>query len=365
MNSNRLNNIFRKRHLSRKDIEVYKNSADELEKNKIEQAAQSDPFQSDAMEGWEAMNYNTQSLNRLDKKFSSTSSNAWYFIIGGVAVCTIPLFFFLFSEKNKVDKPIEVKDETSLVTTLNEDQQITLDETDIIIREEIDKMESAPKQQQLQPKNIQSDFKEMNEAKLEAPELPIVELPLIDIDPQTPEAKEIIRKHELAKEMYLHDLKLVDYRAYREKPQVKTKQMVLTGTPADQENEDSPTLDPIWKDVDVPYIEFIDKSMRIFENGNFKRALARFETIIETYPIDVNANFYAGVCLYNLKEYKLAIVHFDQCIFGPYSNFDEEANWMKALSLEKIGKKEQAKKIFQEIIELDGFYANQAKEKIK
>lgn len=364
MNSDRLNNIFRKRHLSRKDIEIYKNSSDDREKNKIEQTAQSDPFQSDAMDGWEAMQYDTTILKKLDKKFQSSSIKYWYFIIPSLIICIISLLLFFLSEEKQLP-PKNTEAENEVVNSLNKDQQIILEETDIIIREEIDQMESAPIQQQLLPKNIQTDFKEMSAAKLKEPELPIIELPIIDIDPSTPEAKEIIRKHDLAKEMYLHDLKLVDYRAYREKPQVKTKQMVLTGTPADREGEESTSVDPIWKEIDIPYIEFIDRSMRIFEKGNYKRALERFETIIETYPLDVNANFYAGICLYNLKEYTKAKMHFDNCIYGPYSNFDEEANWMKALCFEKLGQKQQARELFLEIIEQNGFYSSQAKDKIR
>lgn len=366
MNLNRLYTIFKSQRLERSDIESYGSTDDPQVKNAIEQKVANDPFQADALEGWEQLSYNTANLSRLDKKFVQTSHTGWYLFAGATVIAAIPLLFFLWTPNNP-DTVRSPKVSEKIVTTLSEDQQITLDESDLIISEKIQKMEAAPSKSQVKPTLIQKDFKEMNETRENDAPVQIDRLPIHKLDPtiSSKPVPEISRKHELAKEIYLHDLKLVDYRKYREKPQIKTKQMVLTGTPAFKEDKTSDELETDWRDVDVPYIEFIDKSMRIFNGGNYKKALSRYETILTTYPEDVNAHFYAGICLYNLGEYTAAIDHFNACIQGNYSNFDEEAQWMTALSYEKMGNKSVAQKLFTSISMANGFYAQQAKDKLK
>jgi tetratricopeptide (TPR) repeat protein len=245
-----------------------------------------------------------------------------------------------------------------------EDQEITLDESDVLIPEPIEQMHLAPKEKQVEVKTIQRDYNDRKTEPEPSEPIKVEMLPYLGIE-ETPKAPQWERPHDKAKEIYLHDLKLVDYTSYRSKPTVKTKQMVLSGTPASMEGEDSETDDPIWKEVDLPYSHFIDKSIGIFSKGSYKRALTRFETVIETYHDDVNANFYAGLCLYNLGEYDQAILAFKNCVFGPFSNFDEESQWMIALSYEKLGQRNQAKKYFKKIVEQGGFYKKQAAEKMK
>ena len=168
----------------------------------------------------------------------------------------------------------------------------------------------------------------------------------------------------MAIEVYFHDFKLIDYSHYRDAPEVSTRLIILTGLPADHESELSETPDPIWKDVKVPYMEYIDKTMRIFGSGSYKKALTRFQTILATYPHDVNANFYAGICMYNLKEYQLAISHFNVCRAGGYANFDEEAEWMTALCYDKMSSP-KATELFNKIADRNGFYSKQAEKRIQ
>ena len=243
-------------------------------------------------------------------------------------------------------------------------QVIVLDESDVSLPEPIEQMEHAPKSEQVPAEQISKEFQEIVTFHTEeAAEIPVEELPVI-APPPAPKP-EIVKDHSHAKEIYLHNMKLVDYRKYRSKPQIKTKQLTLTGTPANKEDRYSEEEDPIWRNVDVPYIDYIDKSVRTFERGNYKKALSRFETVLETYSDDVNANFYAGICLFNLGEYDNAITHFSNCLDGKFSNFDEEAQWMMAESYEKKGMKSKAKQLYTTIASENGFYANQAKEKLK
>ena len=193
-------------------------------------------------------------------------------------------------------------------------------------------------------------------------EIKVNNLPINDI--KSEKEKVIISSRNLAKEIYLNDLKLIDYSSYRTDPVIKTKQVLLTGTPANLESEESEEIEAVWRTVDIPYNDYIDKTLRILNSGNYKKTLSRLETILKTYPEDINATFYRGFCLYNLGEYDAAIKNFQKCMNGKFNNFDEEAEWMTAQAYQLSGNTSQAITIFKSIISKNGYYAKQAKVKI-
>lgn len=363
MSLNRLYNIFKSEPLERSDVEAYGRSEDTSVKNSIEQKTMNDSFDQDAMEGWEELSYDTSVMANLDNKFAPSKGISLTKIVGGTAiVASAVVAVIYFSDRPNESSPVVAKTETPKDEVTSPDV-IVLDESDVTLPEPIEKMQQAPKEERVEAKQISQEFQDIVTFRIETPPVPIQNLPVVSPVP-TP-APEIVRDHKEAKEIYLHSMKLVDYRKYREKPQVKTKQLLLTGTPANKEDEYSEDEDPVWREVDVPYIDFIDKSVKVFERGNYKKALSRFETILETYPDDVNANFYAGICLFNLREYNKAIEYFSNCLNGKYANFDEEALWMTAESYDKLKQKSKAKEIYQSIADGNGFYASQAKEKLK
>ena len=363
MNSNRLHRIFGGgSNLSREDIKRYGDTKDGHVKNQIESRSLNDSFDNDALEGWEEAGYDTNVMANLDRRFSPRSNSGLY--IAGSALLVVTLFIGGYYLLNNDETPI-AENETEKITELTAEQEITLDESDLLIPEPIEQMHVAPEKEQIQVAVIKEEFKEKKEQDVPDTPIEIESLPLIAIEIEQNDEQEIVRQHDHAKEIYLYDLKLIDYTKYRSKPTVRTKQVTLSGTPANMESDESEQLDPIWREVNIPYMEYLSKSMKIFGRGQYKRSLTRFETIIETYSADVNANFYGGLCLYNLGEYEQAIKFFNTCILGPYSNFDEEAQWMIALSHEKLGNKQESNKIFTAIIEQNGYYKTQAEKKLK
>ena len=365
MSLNRLYNIFKSDRLERADLEAYGQSTDSSAQNAIEQKAMNDSFDADAMEGWEELSYDPSVMANLDKKFAPAKGISLLKIIGGttLVVTAVVALLYITVFKDSSNSIIANSDEDQIETPAPAKMHIImLDESDVSLPEPIEKMVQAPKAEQVEAKQISKEFQEIITFHIETPNLHVQDLPVVNPLP-TPKP-EIVKDHKSAKEIYLHSMKLVDYRKYREKPQIKTKQLMLTGLPANQEDHYTEDEDPVWRDVDVPYIDYIDKSVKIFERGNYKKALSRFETILETYPDDVNANFYAGICLFNLREYNTAIAHFSKCLGGKFSNFDEEAQWMMAESYEKTGAKSKAKALYNSIAAGNGFYANQAKNKL-
>jgi len=214
--------------------------------------------------------------------------------------------------------------------------------------------------EQIAVKTIVKDFTQKEEQIIVNQETKIEELPVRKIEESKPEAT-LVKETLMGKEIYLSNLKLLDYRAYRSRPKITTKQMILTGTPANIGETTSTEEVPEWKDVEVPYIDYLEKTMEIFSKGQNKKALTRFVVILEEYPDDLNANFYAGLCYYNLKEFSNAQKVFAKCLDSKYLNFTEEAEWYLAKSLLADGKKSEALTIFTKISNANGYYSTQAK----
>jgi tetratricopeptide (TPR) repeat protein len=105
--------------------------------------------------------------------------------------------------------------------------------------------------------------------------------------------------------------------------------------------------------------------MELFSKGQNKKALARFEVILDTYPDDLNANFYSGLCYYNLNEFSKAINVFAKCQDSNYSNFNEEAQWYLAKSHQAAGNDSQARELFKKIVNEGGYYSAQAEKILK
>lgn len=365
MNLNRIYKIFGVRSpLSRKDITEYGKESDASKRHAIEMKEAASSFESDAMEGWEALDYDVRAMQKLDKRFLGNSTLGWY-LGGTIAVAAIAVSLFIFTPKKTNLSSDSTSLEKEKLTVLLDDQEVTLEKSDIVLPDSIDRLRDLPTEQRIEPKKMQEEFKQMKTVykemvppRIEMIALDEIRIPIRELHP------EIIREHKTAAEIYLFDLKLVDYRKYRSKSTVPTKSLVLTGTPASREDENSSDPTSEMQELQIPYVEFISKTMRKFSRGSFKSALSRFDIILATYPDDVNANFYSGLCLYNLGEYEQAINRFLACRTSSFSNFDEEAQWMTALSYEKMGQHAKTKLYFEQIINQGGFYKKSAQSKM-
>ena len=352
MNSNQKH----RNNLSREDIDLYRSTQDESVKHSVEKKALENDFDADALEGWSHSGLSMANLKRLDKRFKSGSS-ALYWVVGSATILILGLIFFLKTDLTQEKEPLQ-----------QQSTNITIEKTDVVLPEKIEAMEELPLKEQIKIKTIIQDFTVQQEEKVELQETEkpskVDDLPVKPIEETRPQTT-LSRETVLGKEVYLHDLKLLDYRAYRSRPKITTKQMVLTGTPANIGETSSAEEETQWKDVEIPYIDYLEKTMELFSRGQNKKALARFEVILDTYPDDLNANFYAGLCYYNLKEFTKAITVFAKCQDSKYSNFNEEAEWYLAKSFHAAGNDTQARELFRKITEEKGYYAKQAEKMLK
>lgn len=317
-----------------------------------------DDFDKDALQGWQKASGGMELMKPLDKKFNARST--WlYATLTVLTLIVIGTFVFLKTDLN--EKP-------SIAQHVNKK---TIDKSDVIIPADIEAFQELPEDLQIKPKQIVSNFKEKSDNTAERPNVNAspdeeiqITLPLKKTQVNAGKQALTIEK-KIAKEIYLSDFKLVDYRNYRSRNAIPSQQMELSGTPANQEKNEIAEDDISWKAIDIPYHNYIAQTMEQFNSGNFKQTLNRTKFILGFYPDDINALFYGGLCYYNLSEMNQAIDAFEKVVSNPFSNFDEEAFWYLANAYYLNSDKTKAKELFQAIVNQKGYYAKQAEKMLK
>jgi len=319
-------------------------------RNKIERAAFDDDFESEALEGWALTGADLKSIDSVKKRLYPKKFGAITFSV--VFVVFIITILFVFSRKQQSTKSTfqaeNNKEQIQAQNNLNENQV---------------KVNLA--KQLTEPKQIRKDFRAQRKINLSEPsennflkseETSIERLPSKEIEPIKSEFKPTNK----AKETYLLDFKVLDYRYYRSKPLDKNIE-VENGTPADQESKKTREIEPKYA-VEVSYFNFLEKSLRFFEKKKYHDATSRFKEILQTYPDDVNALFYGALCYYNSGEFSEAEKLLLRLEINKYSNFEEESQWYLCLTYKSLEKKPLYNKLRAQIILENGFYSKKAKE---
>jgi tetratricopeptide (TPR) repeat protein len=105
---------------------------------------------------------------------------------------------------------------------------------------------------------------------------------------------------------------------------------------------------------------YMDYPLELFQKGRYEACLVQINKISKRLPGNLNLSFYRALCHYHLEEYDSAIEQFRATQRIVHPGFYEEAKWYEALSLEKAGQANQAKEIYTEIVDQNGFYAIRA-----
>ncbi len=159
--------------------------------------------------------------------------------------------------------------------------------------------------------------------------------------------------------IYLHDLKVLHPDAMHP----ITSQIVQAERHVPARHEDMDLRDQEEDPMrTMAYLPFMDAALAKFAQLDHKGSLTDLLFLLEQYPTDANALFYAGLCSYNLGMYERAQQYLHRASLHPTGVFDQEAEWYHALALERSGDREAAHSAMQHIVEEDGFYATRARE---
>lgn len=322
-----------------------------LENEKEENFVPDSEFEQEALEGWKKSGLKMNVMKKMDQQLW-LKSNSIYFILSTVLISTLIIVALNPSADNKKSL---VSSTENHIQTETEHQPVP-HEKDSVIHTAAFRLK-----QTILPKQIIETQKELkldqHNPKNEIIYLPLKKADLIQHDREN--------SNLLAKEVYLYDFKLIDYRQYRS---VEMEQKIFSptsGLPADQEKYSSEENEEGPKKYQVAYYDYIKKTMFFFKEGKYERALQRYQIILETYPEDLNALFYGGLSAYNLGDYPKAYAYFQKLNSKQMSNFNEEAEWYSAKSLLESGETAKAKDLLKKIASQKGFYAKQAQKLLK
>lgn len=336
--------------LSRKDIIEYKTTNDNSRKNEIEMSVIDNEFDRDALDGWSDNQVAITQFKSLDNKIKI---KGWLKLILPSVIITsgsiVALFIYLNSSESNENKLVETKKPSKPINTT-------------ISKDSISSFTELPTKMQIKPSKIKSDFEEkklfqtnensnQNELNRESLRLPIKNVDKIN--------NAISKRENLAKETFLNDLKVIDYRIYRIRP-IEQKINELGGTPADREKNYNESTNK-ENSIEYTYYSYLDKTLKYFNKNKFRIALNRFETILETYPDDANALFYGAICLFNLNQFELCENRLTQLENNRFTNFDQEKQWYLLLVYKSLDNKNSFEMLKEKIILENGFYSKSAK----
>jgi len=336
--------------LSRKDIIDYKTTRDSSRKNEIEMDVIDDDFERDSLDGWSENQVSIQQLKSLDRKMNF---NFRYKLILSSIIATILssiILLVVLYPKQSNEKKSE-KDKKNIITSGT-----------FIPKDSIKSFQELPQKLQIKPSRIKADFEEkelfISKESIETKEInrEPIRLPVKNLEKIN---NSVSKRENLAKETFLNDLKIIDYRFYRSRP-IESVKNELGGTPADRELNINES-DKNEKGIEFTYFSYLDKSLHYFSKTKFKTALNRFEVILETYSDDANALFYSAICLYNLNQLELCENRLLKLQNLRFTNFDQEQQWYLLLVYKSLGKKNSFDILKEKIILDNGYYSKSAK----
>ena len=335
--------------LSQKDIIEYKTTLDSYRKNEIELNVIDDDFERDSLDGWSENQVSIQQLKSLNRKMNF---NFRYKLILTSVIASILISSVILVILNS-------KDSNNKKSTKENKNIIT--KSTIISKDSIKTFQELPVKMQIEPSKLKNDFEEKglfhtiestesNSTFKEPIRLPLKSPERINTEKQ--------KRENLAKETFLSNLKVIDYRFYRSRPNENIKNE-LGGTPADKErNQNESTYSET--DFEYTYFSYLDRTLKYFNKNKYKIALNRFEVILETYPDDANALFYSSICLYNLNQFQLCENRLIQLQNSRFTNFDQEQQWYLLLVYKNLGEKNSFELLKNKIINENGFYSKSA-----
>ncbi|MFM7300117.1 MAG: hypothetical protein ACKO1R_03140, partial [Crocinitomicaceae bacterium] len=219
-----------------------------------------DEFELDAKEGWSELEI--EDLNRLDLRYKT---NRFGFKISFAVL--VFSSFFLSILLYEVHRRENIKEE---ITNPNPNKNYTSNRVHTPIKLPDKNMVLIAQHKQIIPQKIQTDQKQQRLQEEENPKPQINDRSItIDIETKPVTSISTIAATNAAKEIYLQDLLVVDYRFYRKKDPIKLSPQ-LTGTPANENSESEEQLST--QELEISYMNFLSKTLKLFNKKSYQEA---------------------------------------------------------------------------------------------
>lgn len=162
--------------------------------------------------------------------------------------------------------------------------------------------------------------------------------------------------------MFINNMKVTNYRLYYFKRNEGINLSVNTGVSAQYENGSNIESAIISKNSTYFAHKIIQRAMRLFDSKAFVGCIEELKLLYDFNKDDANAQFYLGLCYYQLGKYTIAQSFFNKNLDNAINIFHQESEFYETLCLVKTNQQDLAKAQFQRIIDNNGFYSDRAKE---
>lgn len=161
--------------------------------------------------------------------------------------------------------------------------------------------------------------------------------------------------------VFIHDLKVTEYRHYYFKQDKWIGMQENTGLPVlYSSTRDVAAGEPEEKDHGYYAHEEIKDAMLKFSKGRYAACIHDLQDLLKLNPDDVNALFYSGMSYYYLGNDAKAVECFNQVLGNVNNVFHQEAAFYKAQGLLRLKQTEEAGVLLKSIEQEKGFYSARA-----
>jgi tetratricopeptide (TPR) repeat protein len=341
--------------LNPQDIPTPKNAGSE-QKRFLESKMQQDELSYLASVAFDRFNVSNSEINELTQRINKkTSGNSSFFNLIFVSVLCglligISIFFVIFQKSKTHPSVFQTVEEERAALAL----QNSVNQTDTVF--------PAIDSKVIEHYNTVADKVEAFTPAIEIPEiLPSREVPLPPTE-NNDEEDIVYQFTANAPIIFIDNLKVTNYRLYYFKQSEAIDLNVNVGVAA-QYGSKADIQKPSMNSSNT-YLahKVIRKAMRLFSSNNLSNCIEELTILYQYNKDDANAQFYLGMCYYQLGKYSLAQPYFQKNLDNVTNIFHQESEFYSALCSLNTQKLDEASKQLQNIVGNKGFYSQRARE---
>jgi tetratricopeptide (TPR) repeat protein len=170
-------------------------------------------------------------------------------------------------------------------------------------------------------------------------------------------------------EVVVNSLRVASGDANTEKKKMAAKEESLKKNKQERKEDAAPTTESIVRGSIVETVPInkvtiitMDDAMKSFNSGDYKASSEQFTEILKEQPTNADALYFGGISDYINGNTKKSEKNFDK-LLKDGTKFTEGSKWYKANILLKKGKRDEAKKILDELANSNGSYKERAVKK--
>ncbi|MFO7880311.1 MAG: tetratricopeptide repeat protein [Bacteroidales bacterium] len=316
------------------------------ERNAFEQRMAGDDFLRESVEGYREMQTTPDDLNALKPphtgKGKASKTIFWSVSAIAASLALILVFNLLTNKSENRYAPGEIS-------------QISFENVikPVIIRPESDTIRDDEEKSLHIPESGNKDSFVARNGGEQEKLIPLFRLApqKIDADPDQPDGK---NWHTISNHLYgwVNGYKVVDYRVDMRKN--KTDFTIPSMT-----NRNHAEYLPETGE-NMGYFDFLAGALDKYDAGDFRNALYDFRIILNQYPDDLNAIFYAGLCHYHTGNYDKSIRVMERVAEHSITTFDQDALWYQAMAYSEQEYKDTCLALLEKIAAENNHYGAKA-----